>query len=152
MLLQTDITEILPYLNAALEDGVYDHGAKVLLWESDGIRYAFRPLEIAVAPVVDREAAQEIAQRVTDMVNRVWSRRQEIEPDFEGQRPLPHLLDAYRLLPRTNCKECGYPTCMAYAADLREARAKLAQCAPLSLEQYTENRDQLILMLQLTDF
>ena len=121
----------MPYLNASLPNGVYDHTISVLLWDDDGRRYAFRPYEIDIAPVADRADAEATAGRVIGMVNDVWSRRHEIEPSFEGARPLPNLLDIYKLLPRTNCGECGYPTCMAFATDLRTAKAELAQCPPL---------------------
>jgi CO dehydrogenase/acetyl-CoA synthase gamma subunit (corrinoid Fe-S protein) len=78
------------------------------------------------------------------MVNDVWSRRNHIEPSFEGRRPPPNTLDIYRLLPRTNCKECGRPTCMAFASDLREGKAELAQCPALSEESFAESREELL--------
>ncbi|MHA1594926.1 MAG: acetyl-CoA decarbonylase/synthase complex subunit gamma [Candidatus Baldrarchaeia archaeon] len=40
-------------------------------------------------------------------------------------------LDVYRLLPGTNCKECGYDSCMAFAYKLIQREAKLEQCKPL---------------------
>ena len=146
--LQDDISDVLPYLNATLEGGDYDHGAKVLLWDDKGRGCAFRPFEIAIAPVEDREEAEEIAGRIIGMVNEVWSRRHEIEPDYEGRKPPPNLLDIYRLLPGTNCQECGYPTCMAYAAALRLAEADLARCPPLSLQSHEEDRAKLSGILQ----
>ena len=103
--LQDDISEVLPYLNASLQDGDYNHDARVLLWNGAGRAYAFRPFEIAFAPVEDREEAQEVAGKMIRMVNEVWGRRHEIEPDFEGRRPPPNILDIYRLLPGTNCKD-----------------------------------------------
>jgi len=47
-------------------------------------------------------------------------------------------MDIYRLLPRTNCRECGYASCMAYTAQLREGEADLSQCPYLSDEPYAE--------------
>ena len=40
-------------------------------------------------------------------------------------------LDIYRLLPQTNCGECGYDTCMSFAAHLLDRSAKPTQCKPL---------------------
>ena len=136
--LQDDITEVLPYLNASLPNVVYDHSIGVLLWDGDGRRYAFRPFEIDIAPVADRTDAEATAGRVIGMVNDVWSRRHEIEPSYEGVKPLPNLLDIYKLLPRTNCKECGYSNCMAFATDLRTAKVELVQCPPLFKQPSTE--------------
>ena len=28
---------------------------------------------------------------------------------------MANVMEVYQLLPKTNCKECGYPTCMAFA-------------------------------------
>ena len=141
--LQDDITEVLPYLNASLESGDYYHGARTLVWTDDERKYSFGPREIAIAPVADRREAEAVAERVVGMVNDIWGRRHEIEPRVEGRRSPPNTLDIYRLLPRTNCKECGCPTCMAFASGLREGQRELAQCPPLAEESFAESRERL---------
>jgi len=40
-------------------------------------------------------------------------------------------LDVYRYLPKTNCRECGEKTCMAFASQLIEREVKLEDCPPL---------------------
>ncbi|HSR46756.1 MAG TPA: acetyl-CoA decarbonylase/synthase complex subunit gamma [Anaerolineales bacterium] len=37
-------------------------------------------------------------------------------------------LEIYKLLPQTNCKECGYPTCLAFAMKLAAKQAELKAC------------------------
>jgi acetyl-CoA decarbonylase/synthase complex subunit gamma len=37
-------------------------------------------------------------------------------------------LQIYKLLPQTNCKECGYPTCLAFAMKLAAKQAELKAC------------------------
>ena len=37
-------------------------------------------------------------------------------------------LQIYKLLPQTNCKECGFPTCLAFAMKLAAKQAELKQC------------------------
>lgn len=34
----------------------------------------------------------------------------------------------YKLLPKTNCKECGFPTCLAFAMNLAAGKTELSQC------------------------
>jgi len=41
-------------------------------------------------------------------------------------------LQIYKLLPQTNCKECGFPTCMAFAMKLAAKQAELAACPYVS--------------------
>ncbi|MFX1393142.1 MAG: acetyl-CoA decarbonylase/synthase complex subunit gamma [Promethearchaeota archaeon] len=44
-------------------------------------------------------------------------------------RPSP--LDVYALLDKSNCAECGYKTCMAYATDLLERKIRVQDCTHL---------------------
>ncbi len=37
-------------------------------------------------------------------------------------------LDIYKLLPKTNCKECGYATCLAFAMALAQKKVSLDKC------------------------
>jgi len=41
-------------------------------------------------------------------------------------------LDVYKLLPKTNCKECGQPTCLAFAMKLAQKQADLSACPHIS--------------------
>jgi len=43
-------------------------------------------------------------------------------------------LEIYKLLPKTNCKECGFPTCLAFAMKLAAKQAELAACPHVSEE------------------
>jgi acetyl-CoA decarbonylase/synthase complex subunit gamma len=41
-------------------------------------------------------------------------------------------LEIYKLLPQTNCKECSYPTCLAFAMKLAAKQAELKACPYVS--------------------
>ena len=41
-------------------------------------------------------------------------------------------LDIYKKLPKTNCKECGVPTCLAFAMKVAAGQAELTECTQLS--------------------
>ena len=47
---------------------------------------------------------------------------------------MPSGLEIYKLLPRTNCKKCGYPTCLAFAMALASKKVELAACPDVSEE------------------
>ena len=56
----------------------------------------------------------------------------------------PSPLEIYNLLPKTNCKECGEPNCMAFAVKLVNMEAKLEQCKPLLREEkYRANYEKI---------
>lgn len=142
VVLEDDISAVFPYLNATLNDVWYDHENKVLIWGEPGQKYALRPNEIRVAQVHDPQNAQVMVSDVVERINRVWQERDTITPNYM-ERKLPTVLHILKLLPRTNCKQCGYPTCMAYCAELRKSRAKLEQCLPLSQPEYAQNREKI---------
>jgi len=43
-------------------------------------------------------------------------------------------IEIYKLLPQTNCKECGEPTCLAFAMKLAAGKTELALCPSVSEE------------------
>lgn len=43
-------------------------------------------------------------------------------------------IQIFKLLPKTNCKECGYPTCLAFAMALATGKADLDSCPYVSDE------------------
>ncbi len=43
-------------------------------------------------------------------------------------------LDIYKLLPKTNCKDCGFPTCLAFAMQIAAKKVELSKCPHVSEE------------------
>ena len=43
-------------------------------------------------------------------------------------------IQIFKLLPKTNCKECGVPTCLAFAMNLASGKAELDSCPYVSEE------------------
>ncbi|MFH1422321.1 MAG: acetyl-CoA decarbonylase/synthase complex subunit gamma [Planctomycetota bacterium] len=43
-------------------------------------------------------------------------------------------LEIYKLLPKTNCKKCGFPTCLAFAMQLAQKKVELSKCPDASEE------------------
>jgi ArsR family metal-binding transcriptional regulator len=142
VILPVDISASFPYLNSVLDDTIYDHKNSILIGTNNRRRCAFRPQEIQVGMVTDQSEASSIVDDVIDLVNRVWREHDHITPSFR-ERKLPTVYDIYRLLPGTNCEECGYPTCLACAADIRNGVISLEKCPLLSKPEYTKNREQI---------
>lgn len=108
-----------------------------MTWKKGGHNIAFHAYEVATSNVEDREGAEKELRGIIDLVNRTWERRTEITPDVTTrQRPTPMAI--YKLLPRTNCKQCGEPTCYSFALKLAVSQKKLADCPPLSEPQNAE--------------
>ncbi len=43
-------------------------------------------------------------------------------------------IQIFKLLPKTNCGDCGVPTCLAFAMNLASGKAELASCPYVSEE------------------
>lgn len=134
-----DISEVLPYLNAILRGAIYFPEAQALTWKKGGHNITFHACEVATSNVEDRDGAEKELKGLIELVNRTWERRAEITPDTATrQRPAPMAI--YKLLPNTNCKRCGEPTCYSFALKLAVSQRKLADCPPLSEPRYAEER------------
>ncbi|MBF7096482.1 hypothetical protein IWB18_04950 [Alkalibacter sp. M17DMB] len=38
------------------------------------------------------------------------------------------LYEIYNLLPKTNCRRCGYDTCLAFAAEVEKGTKQITAC------------------------
>ena len=135
--LTVDLSDVLPYLNATLRGAVYLPSANALTWKKGGHNIAFHTYEIATSNVEDRDEAEKELKGLNDLVNRTWERHADITPDFEThQRPTSMAI--YKLLPQSNCKQCGEPTCYTFALKLAASQRQIAECPPLTEPQYAE--------------
>ncbi|MEM3566563.1 MAG: acetyl-CoA decarbonylase/synthase complex subunit gamma [Candidatus Bathyarchaeia archaeon] len=57
-------------------------------------------------------------------------------------------IDVYKLLPRTNCKECGEENCMAFATKVVNREVPIEKCAPLLKKEFEKAYKQLKEMLK----
>jgi ArsR family metal-binding transcriptional regulator len=89
--------------------------------------------EIAVNAFKDEEEADKILEWLRREINEAWEKRDEIEPRYEGA-PKPKVLEILKLLPKTNCRECGEPTCMVFATLVTEGAKGPEDCPPLKVE------------------
>ena len=86
--------------------------------------------EIGINIVADEDEAGKILEWLKQEINDTWKRRKEIKPSFEvAQKPV--LLNILKLLPKTNCQECGHPTCMVFAVLVTEGEKSPDNCPQL---------------------
>ena len=140
--LSVDISMVLPYLNRILRGAVYVAQAPSLAWKKGGRNIAFWPYKIAIGHLTDRTQAQKVAQGLVNLVNRTWARRADIEP-YDEMRRRPGPMEVYKLLPRTNCRDCSQPTCFVFAGKLVMGLVGVDDCPVLSETQYGAQRARL---------
>lgn len=52
-------------------------------------------------------------------------------------------MQIYRHLPKTNCKKCGYSSCMAFAVKMANFKASIDECPVLSESKYLRQKMRL---------
>lgn len=129
-----DIREALPYLNAVLGGFEYFKDPPAVTFRVQGKIITVHPREIAVNALKDEEEADKILAWLKREINEAWERRNEIEPSYKGA-PKPKILEILKLLPKTNCRACGEPTCMVFAAKVAEGVKGSQDCPPLAEDQ-----------------
>ncbi len=139
--LDQDIGEVLPYLNSALGGFEYLKDPPALSLKLHGKLITLHPQEIAINALRDEIEAEKILAWLKTEINETWENRADIEPNYEGA-PRPKLLAILRMLPKTNCQECGQPTCMVFSSLLAEGVKGVDDCPSLDdkgrekLEEY----------------
>jgi ArsR family metal-binding transcriptional regulator len=128
--LNDDVGEVLPYLNTVLGGFAYSQDPPALTLRNSGKLITIHPRKIAVNALQDQEQAEKIIAWLQREINTTWEKRGEIEPSVEGARQ-PALIEVLKLLPKTNCKECGLPTCMVFAVRVIEGVKDHTNCPSL---------------------
>jgi DNA phosphorothioation-dependent restriction protein DptG len=141
-----EIQEVFPYLNAILKGCIYNHPALTLTIKKDGKLFTLHVRHITLAKIEDEKEAEEILKWLKDLINETYEKREQIEPNYSKGAEL-RALDIYKLLPGTNCKECGELTCLAFAVRLVGQEIEIAKCTSLFLDKYQDKRKVLFELL-----
>ena len=131
--LDTDISEVLPYLNVVLGGHQCYEDPPSLTLKVPGKLITLYSQMIAINILKDEAEADSILEWLRQEINHSWKRRVEIKPSYEVS-PKPGILGILRLLPMTNCQECGEPTCMVFATQVSEGVSGPDDC-PIVDEQ-----------------
>jgi ArsR family metal-binding transcriptional regulator len=144
---ENDISDVFPYLNAHWKNAIYSPGAKQITYQTKDRAVALKIHEITISNLPDRDQAVIEMEKVVAEINRIWMDRENLTP-LETPRKRLVAMEIYQLLPQTNCKECGYASCFAFASKITVGEANIGACTPLFGEaQYAEKRKALQEML-----
>ena len=140
------LAEVLPYL-ATLPG--------IIAWNPEASTLTFRRPhgfmtlytdKVYITQVRDAAEGLELLVALTDAVNAVWDKRLELVA-LTTKKRAPRHLDIWELLPRTNCKQCGEATCMAFAVGLLQQKRELAECLPMMADSALADRSAMLVNL-----
>ena len=135
--LDEEVGEVLPYLNAVLGGTQYFNDPPEVMFHHHGKIIKVGAREIAVNALKDEQEADLILKWLKSEINQAWEDRDTITPCYTGKIK-PKLIEILRLLPKTNCKKCGQPTCMVFAAQVMGGERGVEDCPELNNENRTE--------------
>jgi ArsR family metal-binding transcriptional regulator len=98
--------------------------------------------KIAINALKDETEARKIVEWLKREINEAWENRVDIEPSFTAA-PRPRVIDVLKLLPKTNCRKCGEPTCMVFAVRLTEGAKGTDACPELDAARHRQLEDYL---------
>jgi ArsR family metal-binding transcriptional regulator len=131
--LDEDISEVLPYLNAVLGGDAYIKDPPSVTFKAHGKLITVHGRKIAVNALRDEAEAHHVLEWLKHEINDAWEKRQSIVPKYDG-KAVPHILEIYKLLPKKNCRKCGQPTCMMFASLATQGIKGCMDCPELSEE------------------
>jgi tetrahydromethanopterin S-methyltransferase subunit A len=86
-------------------------------------------------PAVCHEVASRLSQPQQDIMQ-------------PGKSKLGMGLVLHKFLPKTNCRECGKRTCLAFAIDLAQGKCRLEECPILDQPEFVADRQALAKLLE----
>ncbi|MGC1403814.1 MAG: (Fe-S)-binding protein [Thermodesulfobacteriota bacterium] len=140
--LDQDVSEALPYLNAVLGGFNYVKDPPSVTFKTQGKLITVHGNKIAINALKDEAEAGKIVEWLKREINEAWDKRDEIEPSHDSL-PRPQVFEVLKMLPKTNCRECGEPTCMVFAVAVTEGVKGAEDCPPMSNESREKLRDYL---------
>jgi len=140
--LDQDVGEALPYLNSVLGGFEYIKETPSVTFKVHGKLITVHGRKIAINALKDEEQARKIVEWLKREVNSAWENRDKIVPSYK-RAPRPQMIEILKLLPKTNCRECGEATCMVFAAQVVEGAKGVEDCPFLDPEHRQKLGDYL---------
>ena len=122
---------LFPYINGALDDALWYEHPDHVRFIFEGRRCLLYPERAAAHFFDNRKSATAFIAPFIAFLNDLNQRQEEIQPNYAKIKHI-RALDIFRLLPGTNCRDCGFAACMAFAAAVSRGKATADRCPYLS--------------------
>jgi len=146
-----DISYLFPYINGFVKKARYlpkipwirfsfsGYPDKLLLKKYD---IACKPNQIIIGKFLSSEEAKDIIKQALDFLNYIDSNKDKIKPNYK-EWAQPSAITILKYLPQTNCRKCGFQSCMAFAVKLSQGEVELQQCTEISQQKLEELKEVL---------
>lgn len=125
--LDRDVSELFPYINKEISTARFHDAPGYIQFLLHGKLCSLYPMEVIAAPFKDPDQARGFPDRIIDFLNDLHERKGTLGTDHRKYKPLS-VIDIFKLLPGTNCRQCGFQTCTAFAAALSRNMTTPSKC------------------------
>lgn len=131
-----DISPLFPFINTAIENARWFTKPDYIQFTRKEVQCTLYPDEAIVMPFSSKGQALLYINDLVIFLNDLYDHKDTVTPDYKKMARPVSAIDIYKLLPGTNCKKCGFITCMAFAAALSRHAAAPHQCPDFSQPLY----------------
>lgn len=136
--LDRNVGAALPYLNAEVGSYIYMKEPPLLAFHhSRGMLIVVDEESISIHPAKNLIEVKGILDWLQRKINEVWERRGTIIPRYTAA-PWAEPAVIVRLLPRTDCGQCGQTTCLAFALLAAKGEKGADDCPALRPDDHNE--------------
>jgi len=126
-----DIEFLFPYINAEVKKAQLYDTPSYIRFGFDQTLCVLYPDRGLASPFDDNEDARDFMVRLMAFLNDMHHRKAQIAPRYTIFRHTA-ITQILKLLPQTNCNDCGFNTCMAFAAMLGRQQTLPGRCPHIS--------------------
>lgn len=123
-----DVREVFPFINGAVEKARYQLRPLHIRFVYRKVACTLYPAEGMAAPLRGHDHAIAYIDGLIAFLNDLYARRHDLTPSYKLYQPPVSVVDIVKMLPLTNCRQCGHPTCMAFAAAVRKGKVLPEDC------------------------
>lgn len=149
--LSSDVSEVFPYLNSYIKSAMYNKKAQSLTFKLEQKIVTLFHDNLAITKLLNETDAYETMDYIKCLINEIYDKRSMIEPSNEMKK-LPSPIEIYKNLPKSNCKECGEATCMAFASKILNGEQSIRQCSHLYKDIHLDKLEKLETMIMLLGY
>ena len=132
--LEEDISKVIPYLNGHLGGFSFTASPPSVMFKIHGRFIGVHSHKISINALQDKDEAHKIVGWLIREINEIWENRHDIQPEFSTVKK-PLIIEVLKLLPQTNCQDCGQPTCLVFASLVVEGAKAVEECGQLDNER-----------------
>lgn len=129
--LDREVSCLFPYINAEIEGARYHERPAYIQFPWKNVFCSLFAEEALAAPFAGEEEGRAFAEELIRFLNDLYERRSTIIPNYKKVKKLS-VPDIYKLLPGSNCRDCGHASCFAFACALSRETASPADCPGFS--------------------